>query len=536
MERRTSSLSSLPLELSLQILSKLNPLSIKKLRAASPSCSSAASRCVGSLEWDDDDAAPPRAVDLATAFPHAEELVVKRTWPSARGLLQFLAEQHALASRLKVLHLDLRASTEDVHDAAAVYAALCTALCSLRLEAPLSPLCKQLSCLTHLTRLHLELDTPYSDLVQVLAKLPNLQQLVCQVPDGKLRSAGLAMTSQLARLSSLDVWTEGPSSVSFKGLAAATQLVELQVDLVAEHTSRLQSLACLTQLSRLDVRLDCNSSAPLPAGFTRLTRLTFLSVCEMRLDAGDLARLASLLGNLPALQCWQIGCSRTQAALLHRVGCTSLKVDEVVTAPGSELPAGRQLFPRLQTLRLHRPPLHPLLLRQTSLTSLSLRSMSHAASDEDCRCIADGLPQLCTLQLQCSGSSAAEVAALGAGGLQQLARLEKLQQLCLMGLLPPHSALLWLAARCKALRRLVLGCGWGSAWEVGGLEVLLSGLAAASRLEHLVLLAQEGRSAQEALQQVCDRVVSMWARHELGMEVRGWYLDEAWRFMTAGQA
>jgi hypothetical protein len=297
----------------------------------------------------------------------------------------------------------------------------------------------------------------------------------------------------------------------------------------APHTARLSRL---TQLSSLRIFADGVDIAHLSA----LEGLSSLSLDDFGVPESSIEALAGLLEGLDALTCGVLGSEAMDPSLLHSIGCTSLHVARLY-ANCQLVSPDKPPLPRLQSLQLEADPsASPLVLHLTGLISLSIgRVSSLGVSDDDCRQLADRLPLLRALKLD-DGYSRNPPACLELtlDGLQQLTRLQHLQQLCLV-----HRHLPLLAypvlAQCRALRRLLLDCSERSQLSGAGLEACLASLAAARQLRHVVLLREvtigATSSACEALQEVCDRVVGAWRRHELVMEVKRWESEQAWAHM-----
>jgi hypothetical protein len=534
-------LGALPQELSLAILARLNPLSLKKLCATSTDARAAASQCITSLEWSQ---YPPPLADLSAAFPAATSLVMHARWPSGEDAVAWLRANHQLLTRLQALELhlwsQLAATTRSLQDHAAVlYASQCTALRSLALSAGSSPL-HALASLTNLTSLDLGVSAPYRDVVQTLLKLPGLQRLLCR-SDISIEGEDLAVTSQLAALTSLEI--EGVVAERCGALAAAAGLSELIVsfgwqdeedeeDEEADYWEGLQELSRLTQLSSL--RVSGAHGEGIPHHLSALAGLSSLDVACAGITEASIRALAGLLHSLDSLRCGYLGSEAMDPSLLHSIGCTSL---DVATLNCQLLSlAGPPPLPHLQSLQL-RSRLRdcPLVLHLAGLTSLSIGEVPGSCLSDKCRQLADRLPLLRVLLLHdWHHNQEPSHSQLALVGLRHLSRLQQLQQLCLVHphLPPPSYAVL---AHCSALRRLFLDCGGvmsRSKLSGAALEACLANMATWRQLRHVVLLRDDRTSEREAVQEVCDRVVGAAQRHELVMEVKRWECEQqAWAYM-----
>jgi hypothetical protein len=532
-------LGALPQELALAILARLNPLSIKKLCAASTDARAAASQCITSLEWRQPwgEGPPPPLADVSAAFPAAASLKLRAKWPSAEDAAAWLRANHQLLARLQALDLhlwsqQLVATARSLQDAAVLHASQCTALRSLDLTAGSSPL-HALASLTNLTRLDLTASAAYRDVVQTLRKLPGLQRLQC---DDSIRIDGedLALTSQLAALTSLDIMQVVAERCG--ALAAASGLRELSVSFdwqdKAGYWEGSEGLARLTQLSSLIV-IDLEGEDT-PHHLSALAGLSSLDVECAHIPERSITALAGLLRGLDSLSCGELGSEEMDPSLLHSIGCTSLHVGKLNANCQLVSPEAPPL-PRLRSLQLQAGPRTcPLVLHLTGLTSLSIGEVPGSRiSDDECRQLADRLPLLRVLQLYNGHHtcSPAEPLQLTLDGLRHLSKLQQLQQLCLVHLhLPPLSYAV--LAQCSTLRRLLLDCHRTFSKLCGAaLEACLANMATWRQLRHVVLLRDDRASAFEAVQEVCDRVVGAARRHELVMEVKRLRCDQAWAYM-----
>jgi hypothetical protein len=539
--------ASLPPELSFAILAKLNPLSTKKLRAASTEAKAAAAQSITSLAWTDQ--RPPRVRDLGASFPAAVSLKLHTEWGSEEDGVRWLRANQQLLARLHTLDLDLkvkagssRSSRNRLHEAVVSAAARCTALRSLSLDPVYSDALysdkrqhRQLAALTNLTSLHLVGYGPYRELVETLRQLPHLQQLGLD----DLQEGDLAATSRLSSLTRLRLSFTPYSQRGLGALAAVTGLRDLGVDIEFGAERDVEGMAQLTQLSSLSF----STQDPLdPTPLSTLTRLTHLNWFIHGLDDDATAAMAGVLRNLASLQCGELGGGRADPELLHSMSCTSLHLRRLVM-DCSRLPPDRPPLPRLQSLQLlDSLSSCPLVLHLSGLTSLSLDwSKTRFLSDRDCSQLAKRLPLLRALHL---GSyiklTPSAPQPLTLDGLKQLGRLRHLQQLFLEPKELPLLAYPVLVRQCSALRRLLLDCSSEESKLAGSrLEACLASLAA-TQLRHVVLLIQPGyglrdagekRAAKDRLQEVCDRVVGAWGRQELVMEARVWRSEHAWKYM-----
>jgi hypothetical protein len=539
--------AGLPAELSFAILAKLNPLTTKKLSAASSEAKAAAAQCITSLAWTDQ--RPPRVRDLSASFPSAASLKLCTEWRSEEDGLRWLRANQQLLTRLHELQLDFdvkeRSSSCDkssmrlsrLHEAAMSAAVRCTALRSLSLNAIYSDhrQLRQLAALTNLTSLHLFGYGAYCELVETLRKLPRLQQLSLL----SFLREDLSPTSRLSSLTSLQLPAhDNRSQIDLGALAAATGLRDLHVGMEFTDDGSVEGMGQLTQLSSLSFATQDGYD---PTLLSTLTGLSRLELCGYDLDEGATTAMAGVLRNLASLECGELGGGRVDPELLHGMSCTSLDI-RGLAMDCSLLSPDRPPLPCLQSLRL-RDSLSscPLVMHLGGLTSLSIQS--DCLSDTDCAQLAERLPLLRALHL---GSrirltpSAAQPLTLE--GLKQLGRLQHLQQLFLEPKELPLLAYPVLVRQCSALRRLLLDCSSEASKLAGSrLEACLASLAA-TQLRHVVLLIQPGyvlrgeeirrkHDAKERLQEVCDRVVGAWGRQELVMEARLWHSQQAWQYM-----
>jgi hypothetical protein len=539
-------LGALPQEVSLAILARLNPLSIKKLCAASTDARAAASQCITSVEWSQhggEDPPPPLA-DLSAAFPAATSLKLRAGWPSIEDAVAWLHANHQLLARLQALELrfwsQIDATTRSLQDAVVLYASQCTALRSLDLTAGSSPL-HALASLTNLTSLDLWASAAYRNVVQTLRKLPGLQRLLCR-SDISIEGEDLSLTSQLAALTSLGI--EEVVAARCGALAAAAGLRELIVSFVceededeedeeADYWEGSEGLSRLTQLSSLRVMHALGED--IPHHLSALVGLSSLDVECAGMRKGSLTALAGLLRGLDSLRCGNLGSEEMDPSLLHSIGCASLTV-ATLHANCQLVSAEAPPLPHLRSLQLlWAGPLDcPLVLHLSGLTSLNIGWESGSGiSDDECSQLVDRLPLLRVLQLYAvhQNRSPAAPSQLTLDGLRHLSRLQQLQQLCLVSpqLPPPSYAVL---AQCSALRRLLLDCDAAfSKLSGAALEACLDSMACWRQLRHVVLLSEGPTSVSEAVQEVCDRVVGAALRHELVMEVKRWGRDQAWAYM-----
>jgi hypothetical protein len=532
-------LGALPQQVSLAILARLNPLSIKKLCAASTEARAAASQCITSLEWDQPWGQRPPLADLSAAFPAATSLKLTVQWARDEDAVAWLRANHQLLTGLQAL--DLRfwsqlgvATTRSLDDAVVLHASQCTALRSLALIAGSSSL-HALAALTNLTSLDLRaMAASYRDVVQTLRKLPGLQRLRCCATI-RIDGDDLALTSQLAALTSLEILNgvERCGALAAASGLRALGLLHFDWQDDEDYWEGSEGPSRLTQLRSLHV-ITADLGEDAPHLLSALTGLSSLDVESTDIREGSITALAGLLRGLGFLGCRDLGSEGMDPSLLHSIGCTSLRV-AALYANCQLVSAEAPPLPHLQSLQLWAGPCTcPLVLHLAGLTSLSIEEgWGPGISDNDCRQLADRLPLLHVLQLLDRYHSRPPAHfQLTLDGLRHLSRLRQLQQLCLVHphLPPPSYAVL---AQCSALRRLLLDCGTKNSSKLSGaaLEACLIDLAAWRQLRHVVLLRQEPTSECEAVQEVCDRVVGAARRHELVMEVKRWGCDQAWAYM-----
>jgi hypothetical protein len=450
-------LGALPQEVSFAILARLNPLSMKKLCAASTDARAAASQCITSLEWSQ---YPPPRADLSAAFPAATSLKLHARCSRSEDAVAWLRANHQLLARLQALELrlwrqqlDSTTSRSSLDAAAVLYASQCTALRSLTLNVGSSPL-HALASLTNLTSLDLEASAAYRDVVQTLRKLPGLQRLRCGCCI-RIEGDDLALTSQLAALTSLEI--EEVAAERCGALAAAAGLRELSVgfcredeeggeeDEEADYWEGWEGLARLTQLRSLRVVDAVDTTTP--HHLSALAGLSSLDVDRADILEGSITALAGLLRGLDFLGCGSLGYPvGMDPSLLHSIGCTSLDVGTLNANCQLVSPEAPPL-PHLQSLQLwSNPRACPLVLHLSGLTSLSIGSASRLGiADDVCRQLAHRLPLLRVLQLYADHpTSTPAPSQFTLDGLRHLSKLQQLQQLCLVHphLPPPSYAVL----------------------------------------------------------------------------------------------